>query len=100
MKANSTKSWFKKWWLWVLLGLAATIYILSRVFPSGEGKPGILHKAKDEAKRIKEDAVEKLEAHIEMMQEKHQELERIKVISDEEKRLRALADFANRRNTS
>ena len=97
MSANSFGSWFKRWGLWILLGAALLLYIVTRLFPSNGNKPKILQEAKDQAKKLKDQASKQLQEHTEKMDAKVVELDEIKKISDEEERLKRLADFANRR---
>lgn len=96
IKANTAKHWFKRYGLWILIGLALIIFIISRIIPSPKGKPEILKKAKEEAAKAKDAATKALEEHNKAMAERKAELENIKAMSDEEARLQALADFANK----
>ena len=97
VKANTAWDWLKKWWLWLVLGAAAILFILSRLLPTtSKGKPELLQKAKDEAKDAKDDAAKTLEEHNKEMDKRQEELDKIKAITNEAARLQALADFANR----
>lgn len=96
-KANTAGDWLKKWGLWILLGLAVALVVLAKLFPSNGSKPKILQAAKDGAQKLKDAAEEKLDAHTAEMEKREEELEEIQAITDEEERLRRLAEFANRR---
>ncbi|KKM80669.1 hypothetical protein LCGC14_1337530 [marine sediment metagenome] len=96
--ANSVTSWLNRWGLWVLLGLAIALGVLCWLFPvSRRGKPQVLKEAREGAERIKALAAKRLEEHDRRMATRRKELEAIEAIGDEEKRLQALANFANRR---
>lgn len=96
MKANSTWSWFKKWGWWILLLLAAGLVLLCWLLPSDGKKPKLLQGAKDGAAKLKDQAEDALREHEAKMQANRDELACIKAIENEEERLQALADFANR----
>lgn len=96
IKANKAKHWFTKWGLWILLGIAVVIFIISRLIPAPKDKQAILRQAKEEAKRLKDEVSAELEKHNKEMAERKAELEKAKAIEDEEARLKALADFANK----
>jgi len=95
-KANTWKDWLKKWWLWIVAGATILIFIISRLIPTVKGKPEVLQKAKEGADTIKTGAGEALTTHNKEMTERKEELEKIKSIPDQDKRMQALADYANR----
>jgi len=97
MTANTTMDWLKRWGLWILIGLAVVLWLLAKLLPSPKGKPEILQKAKEEAQAIKDNLAKELKEHAGQMQANHDELERIKKIQNEAERLKALADFANKK---
>ena len=97
MTANSIWTWLKKWGLWILAGLVALLWLISKLIPTIGGKPEILQKAKEEAAAAKQTASEAIDKHEAKMEENRKELETIKAIPDEMERLKRLADFANRR---
>ena len=98
MSANGAGAWLKRWGLWILLGGAVALGVLCWLFPvSRKGKPQVLKDAQEGAERIKALAAKRLEEHDRRMATRRKELEAIEAIGDVEKRLQALADFANRR---
>jgi hypothetical protein len=97
MTANTVGSWFKRWGLWLLLGLAVVLVIIAKLLPSNGSKPEILQKAKDEVQGLKDQAKKELDEHKAKMKANEDELARIKAIEDEEARLKALAEFADSR---
>jgi len=97
---NPPGAWLKRYWLWIVLGLAIAIFVVSRLLPTPKGKPELLQKAKDDAGKIHEAAAKELETHAAKMEANEREFAEIEKISDEEKRLQALAEFANRSGQS
>jgi ABC-type multidrug transport system fused ATPase/permease subunit len=95
--ANPITAWLKRWGLWILLGLAVVLYLLTRLLPSPKGKPELVQEAKDGAAKLKEEAAKASDELAKKMAENKKELEEIKAIADEKERLRRLAEFANRR---
>ena len=93
------KDWLAKWGLWILLVLVFGLYLLSKLLPtSRESRPGSLFlRAKEGARRIKEDTARRLERLAEEMRSRREELEEIKKIEDEAERRRRLAELANRK---
>lgn len=93
------KDWLAKWGLWILLVLVFGLYLLSKLLPtSREGRPGSLFlRAKEGARRIKEDTARRLERLAEEMKSRREELEEIREIEDEAERRRRLAELANRK---
>lgn len=98
MKANTLWSWIKKWGLWILAGLTFILFVVAKILPKPKDKKSILRRAHDGAEKIKVEVKENLDLHRKKMADREIELENIKAISDEEERLKALADFANRGN--
>ena len=80
-----------------MLAVAGLVYLLTRLLPSDGKKPELIQKAKDGARRLKDEAVKDFEEHKAKMDARRKELEDIKAIENEEERLKRLADFANRR---
>ncbi len=99
VRANTAKHWFTKWGLWILLGIAVVIGIIAWLIPASKDKDATLRKAKDEAKRLKDEVSQELEKHNKEMANRKAELMKVKAMEDEEARLKALADFANRRDS-
>lgn len=97
---NPPGAWLKRYWLWIVLGLAFVIFVVSRLLPTSKGKPEVLEKAKAEADKIHDVAAKELEKHAAKMEANEREFAEIEKISDEEKRLQALAEFANRSGQS
>lgn len=97
VKANRASDWLKRWGLWILLGLAALLVLLTWILPSNGTKPKLLQDAKDGAQKLKDSAAADLERVRLEMEEREKELARIKAIQDEKTRLEKLAEFANRR---
>lgn len=97
VKANTASDWLKKWGLWILLGIALVIFIIAKFIPAPKSKDATLRQAKDEAERLKNEVSKELEKHTKEMSNRKAELEQIKAIEDEDARLNALADFANKR---
>ncbi len=98
MRANGVGSWLERWGLWILLVLAVIIGMLCWLFPvSRKGKPQILKEAQDGAAALKKKAAEALVEHEYQMAVRRNELKAIETIVDEDERLKALANFANRR---
>lgn len=98
MLANPLGSWFKRWGIWLMLALFAVLFfIVKYMLPAPKGAIKVL----DEARKATEDLkATKAKEHAELtqvMEAKATELKQIQTISDEEKRLQALADFANRK---
>jgi len=97
--ANSIGDWFKRYWVWitlVVIGLVAFLVVL--LFPTGDkGALKILKEAEDAVKELKEKKTAELKAIDDQLEANTNELVEIKKISDEEERLKKLADFANRR---
>jgi len=77
--------------------LGSVIAVLAWLLPTRRGKPKILKQAKEGATAIKEHAREELGPHGRRMAARRKELEVVKAIKNEDERLQALADFANRR---
>jgi Sec-independent protein translocase protein TatA len=99
IKANTIKHWFTKWGLWILLSIALVIFVITRFIPATKNKDAIIQKAKDEAKRLKDEVSKELIKHNAEMDARKTELDGIKALEDEKTRLARLADFANRRRS-
>ena len=98
MLANPVKSWFKRYWLWFLLAIAAIIYVFTLLLPKPktDEKESIFKNAQNKAKKIKEDREKEHAAMIKGMKKRTQELTEIKAIKNEDERLKKLAEFANK----
>lgn len=98
MRANSASSWVKRWGLWILLVLAAALVVLCWLFPvSRRGKPKILEQAKKGAVALKAKAATELKELSHRMAARKKALRAIIAIEEEAARLKALAEYANRR---
>lgn len=97
MLANTIKDWLKRYWLWLLLIGAIVIYALSLLLPKSNKKESILTETKQKAEDIKAKTAAQHQAIVEEMDKRVGELMEIKAISDEDERLKKLAEFANRR---
>jgi len=100
--ANSIGEWFKRYWVWIsLVGLILLSFIVYLLFFTGEKGAGkVLKEAEEAVNKMKEAKAEELKAIDAEMEAKITELVEIKTISDEEERLKRLAEFANRRKKS
>ena len=94
--ANTAWDWIRRWGLWILLLLGVVLAALVWLLPTRRGKPKILEQAKDGADAIRERAHKELVSHEHKMAARRKELEAITAIEEEDARLKALADFANR----
>lgn len=86
-----------RWGLWILLALAVVAYLAVKLLPR-RSKRDLFIRAREEAGRLKDETwrkIYKLEAE---MADRRHELAEIDCIDDEGKRLKALADFADRRH--
>lgn len=97
MLANTIKDWLKRYWLWLLLIGAIVIYALSLLLPRSNKKESILTETLEKAQKLKEERANQHQAIVEEMNQRVDELVEIKAISDEDERLKKLAEFANRR---
>jgi len=96
MAANSFCDWVRRWGLWILLILAAGLYLLTRILPR-KSKRDLFVQAKREAARLKDAAETKYQKLSREMRQRRKELDGIKAIPDEATRLHALSMFSNRR---
>jgi hypothetical protein len=97
---NPPGEWLKRYWLWIVVLGALVLFALTQIFKGEGGKPALMKKTVEDAERIHENANAELDSHIAKMGEREKEFAEIEAISDEEKRLQALADFANRTGQS
>jgi len=97
--ANSIGDWFKRYKIWlILIAITVVVFALWMFLPTGDkGALKILKDTEDKVNKLKEAKVKELEVITEEMDERVEELMEIKAEPDEDKRLQALADFANRR---
>ena len=86
----------RRWGLWILLALAVVAYLIVKLLPR-RSKRDLFIRAKEEAGRLKDETAKKLDRLKSEMADRRHELAEIKTIDDEAERLKALADFANRR---
>jgi DNA-binding protein H-NS len=96
MLANPIGDWFKRWGIWILLALAAIAFIAMKLIPAPKGAVKIVDEAREATQKLKDQKAEEHAAITKQMEERVTELVKIKEIPDEEKRLAALAEFANR----
>lgn len=99
MMANGLQEWLKRYWLWILLIGAMVIFALTCLFPSTKDKTNILNETKEKAKKLKDELAQEHKVIAEEMEARTNELIEIKAISDEDERLKRLAEFANRRRS-
>jgi|GEM_PF-4948891 len=95
-RANTFWDWFKRWGLWILVLLAGLLYLAAKLLPR-RSKRDLFVQAKEAAGELKDAAAAKHEQLKTEMKKRKAELEEIKRIDDEAERLRALAEFANKR---
>ena len=96
VRANTFWDWMKRWGLWILVVLAGALYLLVKLLPR-RSKRDLFVQAKQQAGELKDQATKKLGELKSEMKDRRKELDGIKEIDDEAERLKALADFANRR---
>ena len=97
VRANTFWDFLKRWWLWILLILAGAVYLIVKLLPR-RSKRDLFVQAKQQAGELKDQAAKKLDGLKTEMKARRTELTEIKRIDDEAERLKALADFANRRS--
>lgn len=98
MAANSFGTWLKRWGLLILVIIATVVWLISVFLPAKKKSNGVVRKAKDDLKKIRDDAIFKHEVHKEKMQKARFDLDKIKAIADKEDRKKRLVEFANRRS--
>jgi len=86
----------KRWGIWILVILAGLLYLLVKLLPR-RSKRDLFVQAKQQAGELKDQAAKKLDKLKAEMADRRHELTEIKSIDNEAERLKALADFANRR---
>jgi len=97
-RANSASDWLKRWW-WALAVAALTILVaVAAIFARTGDKESAraMDRTAGALKEARDKVAFDLSVHETAMEERAVELEEIRAISDEEERLRRLADFANR----
>lgn len=96
--ANPVQDWFKKWWLWIVVGASTAAYFALKFLAApARGKIEILEGAKKDTLDLKEQKQVVLQELNTKMEARRTELKEIQTIPSEEERLKALSDFANRR---
>ena len=97
--ANTWGDWLKRYWVWILVGVALLCVMFAALFPTGDkGALKILKDAEDKAKKLKDEKEQELAEITKEMDARVDELMEIKAIEDEDERLKRLAEFANRRS--
>ena len=93
---TTPSDWLKRYWLWAVAIGVLFIFLAVALFKGGVKKVKLLKDTIVEADKVHAKAEEELDAHIEKMASQEKEFKVIEAIDDEEERLQALADFANR----
>jgi len=100
MAANTVKTWLKRYLLWILLALAAGLFILSKLLPTLKRRPELFYQAREKARELRDKAIEDVADLTEDMRARREELDKIKRIADPRMRMVRLALFASRKKRS
>ena len=96
--ANSAWDWLRRYWLWLLLLGVSVVVFLVYLLPTGsKGALKIVQETEQKLKALKDQRTKELAEIDQAMATKIDELARIKNIKDTQERLKALAEFANKR---
>lgn len=97
MMANSFQDWFKKWWLWLVVGATAIAVLLLKIL-AAPAKTELLVTATEKTGELKEQKAQQLAELDKKMSDRAVELKAIQAEPDEAARLKKLSDFANQRD--